>query len=208
MQQKQRRPALVVSVAAPQDVSWLIRWETSLLPLQLAGHLTIWSEQHLAAGDSRRQQINEYLTQADCIILLLSPDFFASGECITFMELALKRGQNSQVCIAPLLLRPVAWQDTPLASLSCLPSDGRPVISWCNTDEAIHACMNGICAFLGLPQAAVPIRKQIRASTLQQQNRVLLLRRLQHNYEMLLKNSLQGATRIELGLAGKGCCRF
>jgi transcriptional regulator with XRE-family HTH domain len=49
----------------------------------------------------------------------------------------------------------------------------------------------------------VPPRRQIRATTVQQRNRMYLLGRLRLNYETLLKKSLQGATRIELGLAEK-----
>ncbi len=48
-----------------------------------------------------------------------------------------------------------------------------------------------------------PSRREIRATTEQQRNRMYLLGRLRLNYETLLKHSLQGATRIELGLAEK-----
>jgi transcriptional regulator with XRE-family HTH domain len=46
-------------------------------------------------------------------------------------------------------------------------------------------------------------RKQIHAFRLQEQNRTQMLRTLRHDYETILKNSLQGAVLIDLDLAEK-----
>lgn len=155
MQQHPQQPVLVFCITASEDVLLLKQWETHLLPLQQAGHITIWSDQHLLAGDTR-EQINEHLVQADIVVLLLSSDFFASKGCYALMEQSLQRYQSGQVRVIPLLLRPVTWHDSPLASLPCLPSDGRPISSWSNQDEGFHDCVKGICTLLELPIVATP----------------------------------------------------
>src|SRR5437868_4619017 len=112
MQSKQ--PALMVSLVAPEDLDRLARWERHLLPLQRAGHLRLWSERLILAGENRLQQMSQQVDQATLIVFLLSPDFFASDECTTLMERALTRRHNEQITLVPLLLRPVWWHESPL----------------------------------------------------------------------------------------------
>ncbi len=137
-------PALVLCLAAPEDTGWLIQWERHLLPLQLAGHLHLWSERLILAGEDRLQQMTRQVDQADLIVFLLSSDFFVSDECITLMEQALARHHNKQVMLVPLLLRPSTWQDSPLGSFSCLPSQEQAITTEDDADEAFQNCVEGI----------------------------------------------------------------
>ena len=146
-----KHPAQIFCVAAPEDAAWLAQWERHLLPLQQAGHLHIWSENLLLAGEDRIQWIEHQLQQIDMIVFLLSSDFFTSAQCVALMEQALSSEQSKIVTLVPLLLRPSAWQDTPLGSLACLPPQGQPITSWSNTDEAFQACVGGIRRLLRLP---------------------------------------------------------
>lgn len=196
MQQKPPQPASVLCVAAPQDASFLAQWEIHLLPLQQAGYLDLWSEQHLLAGASRQEEMEKHLAQADLIIFLLSPDLFASSECFALLEQALQRHRSEPIRIIPLLLRPVAWQNSPLASLSYLPSSGRPITNWDNYDAAFQACVNGIWSLLGLPTTLV----RDPQSTLPSQQRLQLLRAFRYEYTRQLSYSLQDKAAIELKL--------
>jgi TIR domain len=170
MQQKPQQRISVLCVAAPYayDQSLLSLWEKHLLPLEQAGHLTIWSERHLAGGESRQEQIDIHLTQAKLIILLLSPDFFASKECISLMEQALQRHDSDQTHVVPLLLRPVAWRESPIGTLTCLPTNNKPVILWSSRDAAFHNSAEAICSLLDLPMAATSASDQAQTSTVQQ----------------------------------------
>ena len=62
-----KHPALIFSVAAPEDAAWLVQWERHLLLLQRAGYLRLWSERLILPGENRLQQMSRQLDQANLI---------------------------------------------------------------------------------------------------------------------------------------------
>jgi serine/threonine protein kinase/DNA polymerase III delta prime subunit len=191
----------VMSVCAPADWQYLEQWEAQLHLLEQAGVLTLWSERHLLAGASRQQLISEHLNRADLIILLLSADFFSSEDCITLMKWALQRQQNSAVRVVPLLLRPVEWQASPLAPLQCMPSNQLPITAWPNRDMAFNACVRDLRHLLGLPMTSTQLSRHAPASSAQNHNRRILLRKVRSFWVTgMLEHSLHGAAVIALGL--------
>lgn len=138
------QPTILMNIAAPEDIQLLVQWETHLLPLQQAERITFWSAWHILPGEIRGEQINRHFAQADILVLLLSANFFASDECNALMERAMQQARSGRARVVPLLLRFVAWNETILAGLTCLPTDERPVTGWANRDEAFHNCVEGI----------------------------------------------------------------
>jgi internalin A len=121
-------PLALVSIAAPEDAPMLSRWERHLRPLEQAGLLSFWSELHLAPGGDRVQAFQHQLNAADLVLLLLSADFFTAPNCLDMMEQALERSRTGAVQVIHLLLRPVAWQESPLAQFEPWPSHGEPSV--------------------------------------------------------------------------------
>jgi hypothetical protein len=198
MQQQKPPPTTsIFCAAAPSDTSFLAEWERHLLPLIQVGRITVWSEQHLVAGAGRLQQLNGHLDRAQVIVFLLSADFFASDECIELMERALEGSAR----VIPLLVAPVDWKTSPMTNLACLPSDGTFVMNWKNQADAFHRCVQDLRQFIGLPTVLPLTHRQGETSVLQNQNRTRMLRRLRLDYGKLMKQSLQGAAWLELGLA-------
>ncbi|HTK06378.1 MAG TPA: NACHT domain-containing protein [Ktedonobacteraceae bacterium] len=198
MQQKQQHSTVLFSICAPTDTLWLKQWEAHLHTLTQNGILAVRSEQHFQPGISRLQQFYDYLEQADFIVLLLSADFFIDDECYALMERALK----GHAQIIPLLLRPVIWQETPLATFTCLPFNGRPVTQWTDSESAFADCVRAIRRILGRP-VSEPLVHQAQQKSTQAQNRSRMLQRLRHTYEGIFTQSLQDVMRMELGLAHK-----
>lgn len=145
--QRPLSPLSVFCAAAPSDTTWLAQWETHLRPLIRSGQITVSSERHLMAGESRLQQINDNLDLAHAIIFLLSPDFFASDECLALMERALEGSAR----VIPLLLRSSDWKASRLAHFVCLPANGQFVTTWDNLDQAFQTCVDDLRHLLGLP---------------------------------------------------------
>ena len=197
--QQQKHPLSIVSICAPHDLSSLEQWEAHLRPLEQAGHLAVWSERHLLAGASRQEQIDEHLEQANLLVLLLSADFFTDDDCIALMEQAIHHYQNNSLRVLPLLLRPVAWQESPLKGFACLPSNGIPITQWSNQDEAWQVCVQGIKRLLGRrlsrPLPTGPAGKHADPDWER------MLRRPRRAYKELLDQSLHGIAWVELGLA-------
>src|SRR5579885_1018729 len=112
----------------------------------LARHLSIlrrqkmiveWHRHKIAPGAHQEHIRNEQLAKAAIILLLISPDFFASKYHWTEIQQALERDAAGDARVIPILLQPCDWQNTPIASLQYLPRNGRPVSLWEHHDEAL-----------------------------------------------------------------------
>src|SRR5436305_7684637 len=89
--------------------------------------LTLWCDQDIQAGQDREREINHHLEDADVILLLVSANFFDSSYCQEEMEKALKRCNEDETRIIPVILRPILWEGTDLGHLQALPTNGIPV---------------------------------------------------------------------------------
>lgn len=194
-------PLMIVCIAAPEDAAFLGQWEQHLQPLEQAGLISLWSERHLVPGSSRQQEIRQHLEDAGLILLLLSADFFASPDCMAALEHAMKRAYEHAARVIPVLLRPVAWQESPLVELSSWPPNGLPITQWTNQDAAWHACIQSLRRLLGRRVSEVLSSQHPRQHA--DRDRERMLRRLRRLYKELLDQSLHGLAWMELGLAAK-----
>jgi hypothetical protein len=191
-------PFVVISVAALEDAAFLNQWESHLQPLQQAGLISFWSEQHVSAGASREQEWQHQLNQANLIVLLLSADFFASPDCLTMMKQALEHSHAGTTRVIPLLLRPVDWQESPLAELAHWPFNREPITLWSDQDAAWNACVQDLRRLLGrrgpevLPSAHSPTHADP-----DWEHELRLLRR---SYKEALDQSLHEIAWVETGL--------
>lgn len=107
-----------------------------LTALKLRGVIQNWNDAQVEAGTEWDKAIASYLDSADIILLLLSPDFLASEYSLEEAQRALKRSESGQVCVIPVILRPVDFLATPFAKLQFSPNDGKPITLWEDKDEA------------------------------------------------------------------------
>jgi hypothetical protein len=85
------------------------------------------------------------LMSADVVLLLLSADFMASEYSYGVeLQKAMDMHRAGQARVIPVLVRAVDLAHAPLSELRALPSDGRPVTSWSNQDEAWTDVVHGI----------------------------------------------------------------
>ncbi|WP_418604140.1 TIR domain-containing protein [Hwangdonia sp.] len=111
---------------------------------QLAGFkrrniIDLWHDRKIIPGQKWGKEIDKYLTEADIILLLISPDFIASEYCNDIeLKTALSRhdDENDPALVIPVILRPCLWEQEQFGSIECLPTKGKPVMSWGTTDEA------------------------------------------------------------------------
>lgn len=130
---------------APEDEIWVQQLEKHLSILQRQGLISTWHPRLIKAGEDWQHIIDIHFQQASIILLLISPDFLASNYCYgAEMKQALQRESKKGVCVIPILLRPVDWQDTPFAHLRPLPSDATFITEWTNLDRAFVDISTGI----------------------------------------------------------------
>ena len=85
-----------------------------LVILQRIGLISSWNDRVIKAGEDWRHKIDEHLSSANIILLLISPDFIASDYCYEEeMKRCLERHDSKGARVIPIILRPVEWTDTP-----------------------------------------------------------------------------------------------
>src|SRR5258708_9749641 len=129
-------PVKIFFSYAHEDELLLNKFKAHLKPLQQKG-LIDWYDRDISAGTEWAKEIDRHLNEAQVILLLVSPDFIASEYCYgEEMERALERHGKGEVQVIPIILRPVAWQETPIAHFSVLPKNKKPITMWHNRDQA------------------------------------------------------------------------
>ncbi len=102
---------------------------THLRPLERVKMAKIWYDGIIEAGKDWEKEIKTHLHTADIILLLISADFIDSDYCYDEeMMDALKKHEQNEARVIPIILRPCAWKFSPFAKLQVLPKDGKPVM--------------------------------------------------------------------------------
>lgn len=147
---------------AREDREFCKALEKHLVPLSQQSLISLWKENDLSAGSEWQARIMEHLNHAHIILLLISADFMASDACYTQMEKALERQKTNKVCVIPIILRPVCWEDVAFSHLQVLPFDGekvKPVSQWPQRDAAYVNIVRGIAAAIEEFKEQKKIRK-------------------------------------------------
>lgn len=135
--------------------------ETHLTLLKRQGHIQVWHDRRINAGDDVDETISSQLNSADIILLLVSADFISSNYCYSKeMERALERHEAGEARVIPVILRPCDWHTAPFGKLLAAPKDGRAVTSWPDKDEAFTDVARQVRLALGAKAQAVTKRRQ------------------------------------------------
>lgn len=131
---------------AHEDEEFLNKIKTHLIPLYREGLIDLlWHDRNISAGTEWERQIDTYLNKAQIILLLISPDFMASDYCISKeMKRALERHEQGNARVIPVILRHSQWKRSPIGKLQAIPTDGKPIRSWPDEDEALFNVVDGI----------------------------------------------------------------
>jgi TIR domain len=121
--------------------------ETHLSPLKRQGLISAWHDRRILAGSEFAKQIDQHLEEADVILLLVSPNFIASDYCYDLeMSRALEKHKDGSAIVIPVILRPCDWHDLSFGKLLAAPTDGKPISTWPNIDEAFQEVVKAIKA--------------------------------------------------------------
>ena len=105
----------------------------------------MWEFRSLEAGTEWDAEIRKHLHAAKLILLLVSPDFFASRYTVEEeLKTALERHAAGSARVVPIIIRPCDWPNTDLRKLQALPQDGKAVTDWPSLDAALQDVTNGI----------------------------------------------------------------
>src|SRR6266700_1521645 len=144
---------------AYKDKSLLDELIKHLSSLTQQGRILYWHGRMVSAGKETIHEIDNHLNTADIILLMVSPDFINSDYCDNQVKRALERQIAGEVVVIPVILRPVDWKDTPFGMLQPLPTQGKPITTWSDRDEALLDVANGIRQIIDELSASAPVRK-------------------------------------------------
>lgn len=130
---------------AHADVIFSHELEKHLANLQRQSVITEWHSREISPATDGKYVFDEYLTTAQIILLLISPNFLALDFCYGVgMQQALERDDAGEATIIPVILRPVDWRGAPFGDHSVLPDNEEPISAWLNRDEAYLNIIEGI----------------------------------------------------------------
>lgn len=130
---------------APQDKRMADQLKNHLSLLERNQLISIWDYSGINPGDEWAQEIGRHLDSAQMILLLVSASFLASHYCFTVeMQQAIKRHENKEARVIPIILRDVYWNEPPLDKLLPLPDSARPISNWTPQDSGFKNTVDGI----------------------------------------------------------------
>src|SRR6266487_1683887 len=142
---QRKEPVEVFCSYAREDKDLCDQLRKHLRPLERQGQLTFWYDRLINAGTDRAEVIDEHLSAASLILLLISSNFMDADYCYGIeRQRALEKHRANEARVIPILLRPVDWQGAPFAHLQPLPINGKPITKWENRDEAFLSVAIGI----------------------------------------------------------------
>lgn len=110
--------------------------EVHLSALKRQRIIETWHDRRIGAGQEFGNAINAHLSEADIILLLVSPYFIASDYCYEKeMELALERHEAGEARVIPVILEPCDWHSLPFGKLLATPTDGKPITKFPNRHD-------------------------------------------------------------------------
>ena len=113
--------------------------------LQREGKITTWQDRDIEAGAEWAQAIKTNLEKADIVLLLVTRYFLASDYCYeTEMQRAVQRHEEGTARVIPIILGHCSWDESEFKKLQVLPTDGKPITSWANREEAFLIVEKGI----------------------------------------------------------------
>lgn len=116
------------------DEEYRIELEKWLKQLVSDGAISEWHDRKITAGTDWERDIEQHLSEADVLLLLVSQDFLASEACRKELKYGIEN--CDQVRTVPIILKPCAWKDSKISGLQAIPKDAKPISSWRDRDEA------------------------------------------------------------------------
>jgi hypothetical protein len=156
-------PAEIFYAYSHRDEALRNELEKHLSILRRSGAIASWHDRKIDAGSEWQSEIDGHINSANVILLLISSDFVASDYCHDVeMRCALERHSAGEATVIPVILRPVDWKGSEFGHLQALPTDGKPVTTWDNVDDALKNVAEGIRTAIG--DSRKPMRYSLQSA--------------------------------------------
>jgi CheY-like chemotaxis protein len=134
---------IFVGYAREDEAIW-VELRKHLEIFKRTGSFEIWCELDMQLGAFWKEEREKHLLAADVILLLLSSDYLHADYYHMELKRSLHQQKLRQATLIPILVRPVDWQETPLASVSYLPRSGEALVLHSNQDLVLQEIVREI----------------------------------------------------------------
>lgn len=122
------------------DENYIEEFIKHIAPLRSNGLIEDWYDRKILAGKKFQDKIDNNLKDADVICLFITANFLSSSACMKEKANAIELIKKKGVVVLPIILSPCGWlDDSDISPLLALPTDGKPISKFNNSDEAWHA---------------------------------------------------------------------
>ena len=147
--------------------------EKHLSPLKRMGKIETWHDRRIEPGDIFESEIDQNFSDADIVLLLVSPDFIASNYCYEVeMSNSLQRHERGEAIVIPVILRSCAWHQLPFGKLLAATTDGKPIIKFTHIDDGFVEVVEAVSKALSKVNSTSPVAASVAFQETLQINRV------------------------------------
>jgi hypothetical protein len=116
-----------------------------IAPLKNNGFIENWYDRKIIAGQDFQDNIDNNLGNADIICLFISANFLSSNACLKEKKDALEFKKKKGIAVVPVILSKCGWlDDKDISSLLALPTDGKPISEFTDSNDAWNNVYNGL----------------------------------------------------------------
>lgn len=124
------KPTVFISYSHKDEV-WKDRLVSQLAVLEQQGHLDLWDDSRINAGDEWQEDIRESMAAAKAAVLLVSANFLTSKFILSEeVPRLLQRRKEQGLVVFPIIVKPCAWQTVDwLSRMQVRPKNAKPLSS-------------------------------------------------------------------------------
>lgn len=128
-----------------RDEGHIEEFTKHIAPLKNNDLIEDWYDRKILAGQDFQDNIDNNLENANIVCLFISSNFLSSNACIEERDNALELKKKKGIAVVPVILSACGWlDDKKMSSLLALPTDGKPISDFTNSDTAWNNVYNGI----------------------------------------------------------------
>ena len=154
---------------------YIEEFKKQLSPLKNDDLIEDWYDREIFPGKDFQNEIDNKLENADIICLFISENFLSSVNCLNEKNKALELKENGGISVIPVILSYCGWQRDPdISKLLALPTDGRPVLDFENTNKGFFDVYTGLSKLIEKENKIRQLKINNRFETFLQDTEILL----------------------------------
>lgn len=150
MEEMNNKLKIFISYSHHDEKPFIEEFKKHLAPLKDKGLVEEWYDRKILPGEDYQSKVDYNLEDADIICLFISANFLDSPNCRKEKKKAIELQNKKGTQVIPIILSSCGWKDDEdISKLLALPTDGKPISTFQNRDEAWLDVYEGLKKVIG-----------------------------------------------------------